>query len=497
MSSMTQYILSNSEMAQADLITIKDGLTSIQLMKNAGKAVFKNLPIIQQGKVLILCGPGNNGGDGFVISNLLIKANLQVEIYHPFELKNRSRDCQFYFQKINKSNFIESISDFEQYEYIVDALFGTGLSRELSEKYIKLFEKINYSNKPIIAVDIPSGINGENSLPQPTALNCTKTITFFCKKKCHLLLPSKKYCGEVILEDIGISKNVFKIMNPKIKKNDPSLWIKNFPFPSTMDHKYSRGLLIINTGPKFQTGAARLAGRSALRVGAGAVRLVCDKESAEVLEPQISVEMLSVISEKNELQSILKDKKISSVLVGPGNGVNDETKARTLLSLALVDHVVIDADAISCFANNPEELFIDTYPHTILTPHEGEFKRLFGSNFSENDDKVVRCVEAAKISGSIVLLKGADTVIADPYGNVVINSSEAPYLATAGSGDVLAGIIASLVGRNKMSAFNAACAGAWIHSYLGEYLGAGLIAEDLIDNIPFAVKKLQQYEVHN
>ena len=163
------------------------------------------------------------------------------------------------------------------------------------------------------------------------------------------------------------------------------------------------------------------------------------------------------------------------------------------MALAFVDHCVIDADAITCFENNPEELFIDTYPHTILTPHEGEFKRLFGDGIALMDDKVLKCVEAAKLAGSIVLLKGADTVIADPEGNVVINASEAPYLATAGSGDVLAGIIASLVGDNKMNAFDAACAGAYIHSKLGEMIGPGLIAEDLIDNIPLMIKKLHSY----
>ena len=177
--------------------------------------------------------------------------------------------------------------------------------------------------------------------------------------------------------------------------------------------------------------------------------------------------------------------------------MNDETKARTLMALAFVDNCVIDADAITCFENNPTELFIDTYPHTILTPHEGEFKRLFGEDIASMNDKVLRCIEAAKLAGSIILLKGADTVIASPDGNVVINSSEAPYLATAGSGDVLAGIIASLVGENKMKAFDAACAGAYIHSKLGEMIGPGLIAEDLIDNIPLMIKKLHSYANDN
>ena len=277
-----------------------------------------------------------------------------------------------------------------------------------------------------------------------------------------------------------------------ILKNSPDLWIEQFPFPGNFDHKYSRGLVLINSGPVFKTGAARLAGRAAMRVGAGAVKIVCDKDAAYVLEPQISVELLSIIKNKHEFQSLLKDKNISSVLIGPGNSISDETKARTLLALAFIDNVVIDADAITSFETAPEELFIDTYEHTILTPHEGEFKRLFGNEINNIDDKVLRTMEASKKAGSIILLKGSDTVIADPSGNVVINSSKAPYLATAGSGDVLAGIISSLVGKNKMSAFSAACAGSWIHSQLGELLGPGLIADDLVDNIPLIVKKLHK-----
>ena len=277
-----------------------------------------------------------------------------------------------------------------------------------------------------------------------------------------------------------------------ILKNSPDLWIEQFPFPGNFDHKYSRGLVLINSGPVFKTGAARLAGRAAMRVGAGAVKIVCDKDADYVLEPQISVELLSIIKNKHEFQSLLKDKNISSVLIGPGNSISDETKARTLLALAFIDNVVIDADAITSFETAPEELFIDTYEHTILTPHEGEFKRLFGNEINNIDDKVLRTMEASKKAGSIILLKGSDTVIADPSGNVVINSSKAPYLATAGSGDVLAGIISSLVGKNKMSAFSAACAGSWIHSQLGELLGPGLIADDLVDNIPLIVKKLHK-----
>ena len=486
---MAEYILSNEEMSQADKITIDSGVSSIQLMENAGTAVFKNLPKKSINKVLILAGPGNNGGDGFVVARLLIETGIPVDIFF-FDNGKITDDCKTNKDRVDNDVIISEINDFSKYTYVVDALFGTGFKGSIPNILEILFSKIKQSKIDVFAVDIPSGINGNSSRVYGDCLMCIKTITFFNKKKCHYLYPGKRFCGEVLVEDIGISKEIFKSMEPRIKNNTPELWVDEYPFPSSNDHKYSRGLLVINSGPIYQTGAARLAGRSAMRVGAGAVRLICDEEAAKVLEPQISVELISVVKEKNEIQQIFKDKKVSSILVGPGNGINNETKSRTLLALAFVKHVVIDADAITCFEKNPKELFIDTYPHTILTPHEGEFRRLFGEKIASIDDKVVKTVEASKLSGSIVVLKGSDTVIANPEGYAVINSSEAPYLATAGSGDVLAGIIASLVGENKMNAFNAACAGTWIHSKLGELIGPGLIAEDLIDNIPLIIKKL-------
>ena len=482
-------------MSAADQLTIKNGISSQSLMHNAGEAILKNLPLDHNGKVLIICGPGNNGGDGYVVAGLLSKLGITVDVLSLEFGKIPSKDNQFYKNKLDRLIFREKPNDFSDYEFVVDALFGIGFSRKLSDEANDLINSINSADLDVYSIDVPTGINSDTGEIHGTAFKCKRTITFFNKKLCHYLLPGRQYCGEIVVEDIGISKNVIKKIMPKIKKNEPALWIDQFPFPVPSDHKYSRGMLVINTGPKYQTGAARLAGRSALRVGAGAVTMVCDEETAEILEPQISVELLSVIKEKNDFQKLLKDKRVSSVLIGPGNGVNDETKARTLMALAFVDNCVIDADAITCFENNPTELFIDTYPHTILTPHEGEFKRLFGEDITSMNDKVLRCIEASKLAGSIVLLKGADTVIASPNGNVVINSSEAPYLATAGSGDVLAGIIASLVGENKMKAFDAACAGAWIHSKLGEYLGPGLIAEDLVDNIPYIIKKLANYEI--
>jgi NAD(P)H-hydrate epimerase len=249
-------------------------------------------------------------------------------------------------------------------------------------------------------------------------------------------------------------------------------------------------MVLINCGPKSKTGAARLAARSALRVGAGAVKIICNEDVVDILEPQISVELIEVIDNKQDFQNILKDKKVSSILIGPGNGINDETKARALMALAFIDHVVLDADALTVFENNPEELFIDCYPHTILTPHEGEFKKIFGNEIAEIDDRVLKTKEASIKSNTTVVLKGANTIIASPSGDVVINKSSATYLATAGSGDVLAGIITSLVGKNKMNAFDAACAGVWLHSEIGTILGAGMIAEDIIDLIPVTVKKL-------
>ena len=349
---MTEYILSNEEMAQVDQMTIDSGIPSIQLMENAGKAVFKNLPTKDINRVLVLTGPGNNGGDGFVVARLLTEIGISVDIYF-FNKGKISTDCQINKDKVDSQIIVNEINDFSRYSYVIDALFGTGFTRKTPDILEIIFSKIKKNKIPVYAIDIPSGINGNSSMIDGDCLQCTKTITFFNKKKCHYLYPGKEFCGEVIVEDIGIKKDVFKVMKPKIKNNSPELWINDFPFPGSTDHKYSRGLLVINSGPLYKTGAARLAGRSAMRVGAGAVKLICDEEAAKVLEPQISVELISVVKEKNEIQKIFKDKKVSSILVGPGNGINDETKSRTLLALAFVKHVVIDADAITCFEKNP------------------------------------------------------------------------------------------------------------------------------------------------
>ena len=489
---MTQYILSTAEMQIADKITVEEGTPSLDLMENAGKAILKHISLSNNLKVLVLCGPGNNGGDGFVLARLLYENKIPVSVFFYNPSNKISTDCLVNNKRFTGKIITDILDNIGKYNLIIDGIFGTGLSRLIDKNLNELVTSINSSDIPVYSIDVPSGINGDSSSILGNAIKAVKTITFFNKKKCHYLYPGKKYCGEIYVEEIGIKKKVFDKIKPMIKKNSPNIWIDEFPFPTPVDHKYSRGMVLINSGPVFKTGAARLAGRSAMRVGAGAVKLICDKETAIVLEPQISIELLSIIKNKNEFQSLLKDKKISSVLVGPGNGISDETKSRTLMALAFVKHVVIDADAITSFESSPNELFIDTYEHTILTPHEGEFERLFGPKVSKIEDKVLRTLEAAKIAGSIIVLKGADTIIASPQGEVVINSSEAPYLATAGSGDVLAGIIASLVGENKMTAFNAACAGTWIHSQLGELLGAGLIADDLVDNIPLIIKKLTQ-----
>ena len=355
---MIEYILTTEEMIEADQMTIASGISSIQLMENAGKAVFKNIPTKNINKVLLLVGPGNNGGDGFVVARLLIEIGISVDIYF-YNNGKISNDCENNKSKIENQTIISEIKNFSNYSYVIDALFGTGFKKKIPNNLEIVFSKIKKNKIPVYAIDIPSGINGNTSTVNGNCLKCVKTVTFFNKKICHYLYPGKEFCGEVIVEDIGIKTDVFKSIMPKIRNNDPELWIKEFPFPSSLDHKYSRGLLVINCGPIYKTGAARLAGRSAMRVGAGAVKLICDSEAAKVLEPQISVELISVVKEKNEIQQIFKDRKVSSILVGPGNGINDETKSRTLLALAFVKHVVIDADAITCFEKNPKELFIE------------------------------------------------------------------------------------------------------------------------------------------
>ncbi|VAV86969.1 NAD(P)H-hydrate epimerase / ADP-dependent (S)-NAD(P)H-hydrate dehydratase, partial [hydrothermal vent metagenome] len=345
---------------------------------------------------------------------------------------------------------------------------------------------INVSDFPVLSIDVPSGIDGNSGAVRGCAIRADHTVTFFHRKVGHLLMPGKAHCGKLTVKDIGIPGDVLKSILPQCFANEPGQELRRRANGNVEQHKYTRGHVLALTGGQGKTGAGRLAARGALRAGAGLVSVACPADALAENAAQLTAIMIRVISGASELQTLLQDKRLNSVVVGPGLGVGRQTRRWLDVILKSGARTVIDADGLTSFADNGNtaDLFgaIKALPErdVVLTPHQGEFDRLFG-NIKGN--KLEQAREAAILSGAVIVLKGPDTVIADPNGLATINNNAPPNLATAGSGDVLAGIIAGLLGQD-MSGFHAACAGVWMHGRAAALFGPGLIAEDLPEMLP-------------
>ncbi|HZB91124.1 MAG TPA: NAD(P)H-hydrate dehydratase, partial [Stellaceae bacterium] len=338
---------------------------------------------------------------------------------------------------------------------------------------------------PIVAVDVPSGLDGATGAVRGAAAPATVTVTFFRKKPGHLLLPGRALCGEVVLVDIGIPSGVLGAIAPKTHENGPALWREAYPWPRLEGHKYARGHALI-AGGEVMTGAARLAARAALRVGAGLVTLAAPPSSWAVYAASLTGVIVRPAKDHDAFAELLADERRNAILVGPGAGITEATRAATLAALATRRGVVLDADALTDFAETPQRLFDAIEGPTVLTPHEGEFRRLFAAS----GDKLERARQAARQSGAVVLLKGADTVIAAPDGRAAINANAPPDLATAGSGDVLSGLVTGLLAQG-LDPFRAAAAACWLHGDAAADFGPGLIAEDVIEALPQALRRLK------
>jgi NAD(P)H-hydrate epimerase len=483
---MTARILTVAEMQESDRKTIAAGTAGAVLMEQAGQSV---VDIIIQNyapcPVLVLCGPGNNGGDGFVIARLLQEAGWAVRIAAMKAAADYQGDAALMAKKCGgKFEALSETIDLKETALVIDALFGTGFSKALAPPLAEMLQNIAVAGLPVIAVDIPSGINGDTGAADPATLKALHTVTFHAKKPGHLLLPGRAYCGQIHITDIGITHE--EHTTPPLYENSPALWYPLFPQPQTGDNKYSHGHAVIFGGAKM-TGAAKLAAHAAMRSGAGLATILCPPESFDIYaeyKAHLLVEPLADIGEKT---AFLQDPRKNAVLIGPGLGVTDETRAAVLAALAAKDKAVcLDADALSVFHDAPDALFSALHDNCILTPHDGEFARLFGSIAG---DKIARTRKAAEKSGAVVLLKGADTVIAAPDGRAVINTNAPAFLATAGAGDVLAGIITGLLAQH-MPAFEAAAAAAWLHGAAAQKCGRGLVAEDLAEYLPPILKEL-------
>ena len=482
---MTTELLTVTEMAAADRAAIAGGVSGERLMEAAGMAVAEAIRERWTARpVSVLCGPGNNGGDGFVVARLLADAGWSVRLALLGDKQRLKGDAAIMAARWEGAIESLGVSSLDGAELVVDGLFGAGLGRPVEGVARQVIEAIGVD---CVAIDTPSGVHGDSGAVWGAAAQAKLTVTFFRRKPGHLLLPGRGLCGETLVADIGIPEAVLDEIAPRCHANGPALWGAAHPRPGPADHKYSRGHAVVVGGGIETTGAARLAARAALRAGAGLVTLACPPGALMVYAQALEAVMTRAIAEPHGFDDLLDDARRNAVLIGPGNGVGETTRKRVLAGLAAKKACVFDADALTSFENQPSELFKAISSPCILTPHEGEFSRLFDFQ----GDKLSRARAAAAESGAVVLLKGADTVIAAPDGRAAINHNAPPELATAGSGDVLAGIAVALLAQG-MSAFDAACAAAWLHGDAAARFGPGLIAEDICETLPATLAALEK-----
>lgn len=480
-------ILTTEKMAKADEQTIVDlgvaGKSSADLMEIAGLSVVREITGNSDGRsALILCGPGNNGGDGFVIARHLKEAGWDIDVALLGNVERLKGDAKAMAGKWDGKIHTLSPDLIKGQCVIIDAIFGTGLSKEIKGELAEVIIKANESKALKFAVDIPSGVKGDTGEVLGTAFNADITVTFCRKKPAHFLYPGKENCGDVILVDIGISDRTVAGTSPDIFENDPGIWKDCLPILNTNGHKYHRGHAVVVSGGMINTGACRLAAKAALRIGSGLVSVSSPEDALPIHAAHLTAVM---IKKRSELSQDLNDDRLNAWCIGPAAGVMGETRKNTLDIIRAGKKAVLDADALTVFEEGPLELFEAINKlgrdNVVLTPHAGEFSRLFP--YLIQLDKLTATKSAAKLSGAVVIYKGADTVIAAPDGRAVISNSAPPSLATAGSGDVLAGMITGLLAQN-MPYFEASCAAVWMHGECAKQHGLGLISEDLEKEIP-------------
>jgi NAD(P)H-hydrate epimerase len=483
---MAGEILTNDEMRRADQAAGTAGTPSLALMENAGRAVADAIAArFAPCRTTILCGPGNNGGDGFVVARLLASRGFEVAVAANVGQKGDAAEMA---QQWQGSRLDLSPAALDSSALIVDALFGAGLSRPLDKIYRAVVEAVNQSHVPVVAVDVPSGLDGDSGKVRGVAVKASLTVTFFRLKPGHLLLPGRELCGETLLADIGIPESAASQI--KLFENTPMLWGGKFHWPAADAHKYARGHCLVVSGPAYATGAARLAARGALRMGAGLVSVAAEGDAVGANAAHLTAIMVKPFKGANGLAKLLSDKRLNAVAIGPGLGVSKVTRGLVVAVLASGAAAVLDADALTSFHENPKALFAKIKRAAVLTPHAGEFERIFPGLLDKSKSKIEAARLAAAMSHAVVLLKGNDTVIAAPDGTAAINANAPATLATAGAGDVLAGFIAGLLAQG-MPPFEAACAGAWLHGDAASRFGPGLIAEDLAEILPESLVALR------
>jgi len=489
-------LLTTTEMARADALAVAAGVPSFALMTSAGRAVAQAAEsLVPDGAIVVVAGQGNNGGDGFVAASELARLGRSVRVVlvgRPEALKG---DAARAAAGWSGERVVGDIGAIGQPALIIDALFGAGLDRPVEGVPRAAIAAMNASGATILAVDLPSGVNGTTGEVMGDAVRATETVTFFRRKPGHLLLPGRQLCGRTRVVDIGIPAEVLDQIGPAAFENEPQLWRAEFPVPRIDGHKYSRGHVVVVSGGPAATGAARLAARAALRAGAGLATLATPRDALAINAAASTAVMVRAIDTPAELSAMLGDARLNVCVIGPGVGVGAWTRKLVLAALQGEQAVVLDADALTSFEQDSDALFqaIKSKPDrgVVMTPHMGEFHRIFNdkSGVSEVTSKLDIVRLASSISGAVVILKGADTTVASPQGGATIAANAPPWLATAGAGDVLSGVVAGLMAQH-VSPFAAASMGVWMHGDAAGRFGPGLIAEDLTEALPAAVQGL-------
>ncbi len=471
-------LLTCAEMARADRAAIDGGISGHDLMEAAGAAVAREVVArYERCAVVVLCGPGNNGGDGFVTARHLRGAGWNVQVGLLGGRDALRGDAAAMAARWDGAISAAEPSLVERADLVVDALFGAGLSRPLEGGALDLVAAMD--GKRVVSVDVPSGVSGDSGAVLGSAPRADLTVTFFRRKPGHLLYPGRGLCGETVVAAIGIPASVLDAIGPSNWVNERGLWLDLFPLPAVDGHKFDRGHAVV-VGGAVLTGAARLAARAAARVGAGLVTIAADPRAVPLYAAGPASLMVRPMSTLADFVAAIDDPRRNVVLLGPGNGADAACAARVRAALAARKSCILDADALSAFAGDPPDLFSRLHPDCVLTPHEGEFARLFPGM---QGDRLARARQAAGRANAVVLLKGPDTVVAEPGGRAAINANAPPWLATAGAGDVLAGLIAGLRAQG-MPVFEAACAAVSLHGAAAARFGPGLVADDLPEQIP-------------
>jgi hydroxyethylthiazole kinase-like uncharacterized protein yjeF len=476
-------ILTVAEMRAADAAAVAGGTASLALMERAGaaaaEAIIARFPM-QPARVL--CGPGNNGGDGYVVARRLAEAGWPVSVEALGTPKTPDAQAM---REAWTGDVAPLAQTAGEARLVVDALFGAGLDRPLAPQLGRLAHALERSRPSVVALDTPTGLAGDTGQPLgPACFRADLTVTFHAKKPAHVLQPGRSLCGEVVVADIGLGRTKSHLF-----ENGPDLWLAKFPWPAIATHKHARGRLGVVSGEAWSTGAARLAARAGLRVGAGLVTLLSPPESLTVNAAHLEAIMLEPFETDLELEAA--GSRLEAAVIGPAAGVSEATLANVLALARTGAALVIDADGLTVFREEPEELFSVLDRDDVLTPHQGEFERVFPGFLKNAPERISATRAAAASAQAVVLLKGPDTVIAAPDGRAAVNTNGSPWLATAGSGDVLTGLIGGLMAQG-MESFLAACAGAWIHSACANAFGPGLISEDLPDLVPMVLKRLRE-----